>query len=661
MSSLFTGPGFLASRRNDAFPDPFGDVASLAMPITIQDALRWCEFIIMKNGPYREALRRVLSYFITDIEISSPTGDVDKRLGVEEKQKYLDFLNDTLGIKSILHDVGLDFLTYGNSFTSLLVPFKRYLWCPRCKLEAPLNKIYGNAAFAFQWSGFEFHATCPRCQYSGAWRHVDRRGSEKSGLLVKRWNVHQMDLLHDPYTDDTAYIWKLPDDYRALIRRGHLHHLERAPMEVIRAVQENKAILFDPEVVYHMRESAMAGVLSRGWGVSRVLVNFTQAWYVQVLNRFNEAIALDYIIPFRVLTPQPQRGPAGEVNDPVLTMNLSRFTARVEHMLRLRRKDPARWNVLPFPVEYQALGGDAKDLAPKELLDQGMDTLLSAIGIPPELYRGSLTMQSAPAALRVFEATWSHLIHNLNRFLNKLCERVSQLMEWEPVTARLQRVTHADDLNRQMAKLQLMMGGQISQTTGLKTVGLEFAEEQRRKLEEERISAEETQNMQEELEQAAQMDEMAMPQGQAPQGLAPPAAATGAQQIPQFQGMPGAMPGGGMPPVQPAGAAPMGPPNAMQQFGAAMGTQPADTPEAMVAKAQTIAQQLIAYPEAQRSSALIQLKRSDSTLHALVRSQLDEMRQAAELQGREMVLQQQYGKQAQALRKRLVGGSNGRK
>jgi hypothetical protein len=192
-------------------------------------------------------------------------------------------------------------------------------------------------------------------------------------------------------------------------------------------------------------------------------------------------------------------------------------------------------------------------------------------------------------------------------------------------------------------------------------VGLEFAEEQRRKLEEERISAEETQNMQEELEQAAQMDEMAMPQGQAPQGLAPPAAATGAQQIPQFQGMPGAMPGGGMPPVQPAGAAPMGPPNAMQQFGAAMGTQPADTPEAMVAKAQTIAQQLIAYPEAQRSSALIQLKRSDSTLHALVRSQLDEMRQAAELQGREMVLQQQYGKQAQALRKRLVGGSNGRK
>ena len=670
MSTLAIGRGLSATggnwRTDDRFPDPFMDIASQAFPSNIQDALRWCEFVLMKNGPYREALNRVISYFITDIEIVSTTGESDKRIGREEKQKYLDFLNETLGIKTALHTVALDYLSYGNSFTTLLVPFRRYLWCPQCKLEAPLRKIYNNDQFKFTWSGFEFNAFCPHCGYQGRWNHVDRRSGEKGELKIVRWNPHEIDILNDPYTKDNAFIWQIPDDYRNLVRRGHLFHLERASWELVQAIKDNKALMFDKDVVYHMREEPLAGIYDRGWGISRVLVNFTQAWYVQVLHRYNEAIALDYVIPFRVITPQARKGQAGATDDPVLSINLGGFVSRVEGMLRMRRKDPARWNVLPFPVEYQALGGEAQDLAPCDLLELGMDTLLNAVGIPVEMYRGNLSIQAAPAALRLFEANWSHLVHHLNRFLNRMCEKVSQLMSWEPVSARLQRVTHADDLNRQMAKLQLMMGGQISRTTGLATVGLEFTEEERRKLEEERLSAEETAIAQEQLEQAAQMDEMAvpmppggmppggmppggMPPGGMPPGGMPPGgdpAAGGA--MPQFQGMPGAMPGGGMPPVAPAGpmGQPMGAMGAAQGFGAQMGTQPVDTPEALEQKAAVIAQQLLAMPESQKDSALIQLKKDDHVLHALVKSQLDEMKRDAELQGRDMILQQQYGKAA---------------
>lgn len=37
------------------------------------------------------------------------------------------------------------------------------------------------------------------------------------------------------------------------------------------------------------------------------------------------------------------------------------------------------------PVEYTPLGGDASQLAPKDLLKQGMDTLLASIGIPADV------------------------------------------------------------------------------------------------------------------------------------------------------------------------------------------------------------------------------------------------------------------------------------
>jgi hypothetical protein len=63
----------------------------------------------------------------------------------------------------------------------------------------------------------------------------------------------------------------------------------------------------------------------------------------------------------------------------------------------------------------------------------------------------------------------------------------------------------------------------------------------------------------------------------------------------------------------------------------------------MMGRANEIAQQLMTLPETQRKSELISLKRTDPTLHSLVISVMDDIRQQARSQGQQMVLQQQYG------------------
>jgi hypothetical protein len=90
-------------------------------------------------------------------------------------------------------------------------------------------------------------------------------------------------------------------------------------------------------------------------------------------------------------------------------------------------------------VQYQALGGDATQLAPRDLLDQGLEVLLNNVGVPVELYKGSLQIQSAPAALRLFESSWSHLVHNLNGYISFVMRRLGQLLNWEKAEARLPR------------------------------------------------------------------------------------------------------------------------------------------------------------------------------------------------------------------------------
>jgi DNA repair exonuclease SbcCD ATPase subunit len=65
------------------------------------------------------------------------------------------------------------------------------------------------------------------------------------------------------------------------------------------------------------------------------------------------------------------------------------------------------------------------------------------------------------------------------------------------------------------------------------------------------------------------------------------------------------------------------------------------TLEELEAKAQTLAQQIMQLPEANKDSELIQLKKANPTLHALVKSCIEQMRQQAKTTGGAMVMQQQ--------------------
>jgi hypothetical protein len=632
-----------ASANNTAqpFPDPFMDYASTAMPSTFTNSMRWCEYLLLANGVYRSAIDRVIAYFLTEVEIDG----TDR----EGKEKYLGYLYDTLGIDRLLMNVALDYCCYGNSLSSLVIPFRRHLSCPKCGFEAPLKKIVNNDRFKFQWVN-EFRAACPNpaCHYSGKWTHVDRRSTEEDDLVVKRWNIHELELTWDPYSDTTGHVWRIPPYYKTHINRGTLHILEHAPWEVIQAVQHNKYILFDPDVIYHAKEDTLCGVMNKGWGISRVLTNFRQAWYLQVLHRHNEAIGLDYIIPFRVITPEPRTGSGGQngmMGDPIFSADMGSVSGMIQSMLAQRRRDPTAWFTLPFPVRYQALGAEANQMAPYQLMDQALDTLLNSINVPVEFYKGSLTLQAAPTALRLMESGWGHLVHMLNRFLQWLVNKISIALSWEQVTARLERPSHADDLNRQLAKLQLMMGQQISQTTGLKSVGLKFEEEQTRLLEEQRYVAEKSQEVQEEIESSGLGDQMAAGQlgppaagGQTAPGMPAPGASGAA--APQPAGPAGGAAGGATDAAS-GGAPPAGMAPPVDPVDAMLAQLPATalesiTPQELYGMAQTLAQQIFGMPATQRISSLRRLKNKNEMLHMAVKSALEQMDSQAEQQGRQM-------------------------
>ena len=629
--------GYFGKGGDASFADPFQDIATTQMPTTMKSALWWSEYIWTVMGTYRMAMERIVSYFVTEIELGGDASD-------DEKDKYKDFMNEQLDALSFLWIMLRDRLCYGNAFASIIVPFRRFLRCPKTGDLYPLKVVYYN--FNFEFTGdFKFVATCPKTGWRGPWHVVDKPREESDHLILKRWSPHEMELLHDPYTDEVAYLWRIPEYYKRMVKEGNLYHLERASKQVLEAIQHDKLFRFHPDAIHHMKEQTLAGIRNMGWGLPRSLVNYRQIWYVQVLRRYNEAIALDYVIPFRLITPEARSGGGAAMGsqDPMATYNAGDFRSQIRHMLNKRRRDPASWQTLPFPVNYQMLGGDASQLAPTELITQGFDTLLNETGTPVEFYNGSMSMQAAPVALRLFESTHRQLVSDANRFLQWTTNTVSRVMSWEIVDCTLKRVTIADDMAKQTAALQLMMAQQLSGTSGLAAIGYDWETEQQRIADEARKQQELQARAQEEAEQAGFAQQIS--KGIDPTTGQPAGAPQGQSGAPGGQG---AGMGGGAAPAEGGGA--MSSPEAAQaggmpvtQYIQSMGQNAMVTPADMESAGEMLAQELLGLPEGVKDSQLRELKQYNSVLHSITKQKMDDARQQLRQQGGAMLQQQQYG------------------
>lgn len=258
------------------------------------------------------------------------------------------------------------------------------------------------------------------------------------------------------------------------------------------------------------------------------------------------------------------------------------------------------------------------------MLAEGNET-----GTPVEFYQGSLSVQAAPMALRLFESTHRQLVSDANAFMQWVCNTISRVMSWEIVDASLKRVTIADDMQKQMSALQLMMGQQLSGTSGLAAIGYDWETEQRRIADEAKKQQELQARQQEEMEQAGFAAEIAkgmnpaMPQGGDPaaSGQPPAGGAAGNPAGPDAQSAMGA---GGTP---------------VTSYIQSMGPDVPVTPNDLQAAAEQLANELLGLPEGQKDSELRKLKQFNPTLHAIVRQKMDEIRSNARMQGGAMLMQ----------------------
>ena len=594
------------------YADPWYTISSVTDPQSMIHLLKMAERLVFQNSLLGRGYQRVIAFLITKVVVEDCSD--------EERKKYEEFLYERMKIIPILHTVGYDCVIYNNFFGSLLTPFTRYLMCKNCrKAQAPLENV------DYKFENFKFYSKCPICKRNGEWHRYEIYNQDQKRIQLRRWSPHEMEIKEVQSTNDRTYYWKLNNVIREQIKKGDPDYLKVTPWVEVECVQKNMWLKFNDDQIIHLYSPPPAGYKTGGWGLPFSLALKSELYRYQVLRRHDEGICHESVVPTRFVSPQTTTkvGVAGTPNimDPSIATNIGQnFLGNLQRVLALRKRDPFGIFVLPHGINVQTLGGDAKNLIPREIMDSTTDFILNAGGIPVDFYKATFSTQVAPMGLRMVQSAWSLLFEQLNQLLDFIMTRVSKILQTEPAKAKLLRPSETDDINRAMMVANLMQAGKVSDETGLGLLNLNAEEELDRTMYGQIQAAKKQKEMQEKLEREGLTDMLN-------------AGTTPAEQAQQQQQ--GQAPGGGAP-----GGAPAGPPPLQTDPNVKM------SPVEQMERAETWAAFLLPLSVSNKqyyNQYLSNLRQKEPMTHKLTMAIMEKQRADMKNQGGQMLLQQQAG------------------
>lgn len=598
------------------FHDPFLLPSNETLPTDLESALDLCLYLYYLNPQYRRASMRVISHFVTDIDFIGDSGDED------ERDELGRFLKQDLDIFGMMLELGEEWACYGNGFCRIHFPFDRYLIDNRggSYVEYSLDMFGRNLKYI--WQDMKYEVTDPRTMHLSKDKQKkvklhfrDKPSTDRTRIMLRKIDPRQVVLQHAFISGRQQVIWKFEPEFINAIKAGVAYQVNETPISMLRAIANKEDFIFNEGTVYHFKAPTISGVSNYGWGLPEVIANYRSIHQLQVYRKIDEAVGLDYMLPFRLFSPNID----GQVTDATMHSLLGRWGSEIGKLIKERRSDPFAMHALPFPVTYQEFGAEGKNLTPKDLIEFQTNDMLDGMGYPAELFRGSLQIQQIPTALRLFENSFHFIHRHFDNFLKWTVQRVLDYLNHEQIEVDLQLPRMADDLEARHIYLQLAAGAEIPREIAYKPFGIEDpVEAAKRRIEEDIEIQKEQQKAQEDFEREMTLGSMN--------------SVIGAEQEAAAQEQ-AAMQGGG-------GGGAMG--------GAPAGASGAMTPLDIEQQAMQQAQELIAADDdGNTQKVLSQIKSTNPNLHALVKEKMEELRREGESQGRAQLPQMLGGGQQQ--------------
>jgi len=447
MSFAMTDQSSMASNSNvGVHTNPYYNMSQTYTPRKLKDLFKWCEFLFYKSPHIYSALRKFGEYPITDITYETTNESL------KTKHKYL--LEKVLHARELLIQATLDRYTYGNAFISMYQPFIRYLKCPHCNTQTNIEYIH----YKFNVKKLTFTYSCDSCKkrvVAGEKNILDKKVMVSRKVNFIRWDPKLIDIEHNDITNFSTYYYTVPQSLVYRVNAGHKFLIDTLPLGFLRAIQSNKKFKFAEDAIFHMKTSGPAGI-SPEWGLPPLLAVMDLFHYTAILRKANEAIALDHLVPFRVIHPAAASGNG----DPVSTISLSKWEESMQHHMKQWRMDNLHIMYSPVPMGMTQIGGQGRALLTLGEVQEAEKNIMAALGIPSEFIYGGLTGSGMEATLRLIENQLETHTNDLLDLLQWVDDKCANFLGWDKIPVSMTKFTMVDDANAKQVIFQLWMQGQ---------------------------------------------------------------------------------------------------------------------------------------------------------------------------------------------------------
>jgi hypothetical protein len=459
---MFTGQG-------QQFADPFLLQSSRSFPLTMESTHDMCLFLYYMNPQYRRSYIRMISHFITRIDFDGEDGDQ------RERDELRDYLMDQLDVFGAVHSIGEEWSCYGNGFLRINFPFDRFLIDRR----SGKPKFYALDMFGskpqYQYQTMQYRVPDPTCMRPDGTSErdidlpfMDRPSMDMSRITLRKLDPRYVDLMHSWISGRTRVVYRFEEFFIKAIKDGFLWQVNETPIGMLRAIRDNQDFLFNEDEVYHFKAPTLSGIANNGMGLPETIANFRALYNVQVYRKIDESVGLDYMLPFRLFSPDFTGAPSmSEMAD------MASWTDFMGEVIKQRRIDPFAMHAIPIPTRYQEAGGNGKSVTPFENIQFADKQLCEATGIPAELWQGTLRVESIPTTLRLFENTFHFILRNNNALLKWIVRRILSHQNREQIGVSMQLPSMADDLEERNVYLQLAAGGEITRSKAYRAFGVD--------------------------------------------------------------------------------------------------------------------------------------------------------------------------------------------
>lgn len=583
------------------FGDPFLMYSSDVFPADLRSTFNFCLALYRQFKLFASATEKLVSFHLTDIEFTDDCDD-------EHKKALKQALVKTVRLYDKLMLAGVEESIYGNSFVTLAKPFDRYLLDDRDGRYVTYSvDQFNEKEVKYNWRDLTY--TVPDL-YKGGGR-VTLNFFDLPSNEIERFDVVTLDpryiRLDKPHlSDDVRVIYTPPADMESRIKNSVLHEVNRTPKMFLAAIANTKDFRFDAGEVFHFKRPTPIGVSDSGWGFPSILWHFDDLYQIQVYRKTDQVIALDYMFPFRVVTPQGA-GPNG--GGPLQIMQGQEFRAQVGRMFKEQRLDRTKIHGLGMPIDMHVLGGDGKRMILADVIQAYTNMFLDGMGLPAELYKGTMAINTSPIALRILSRQFNWMFEGLSNLTNFIARGLQTVMGSHPVNVALKApsIAYSDEVMRM--KMQLVAAGEASRSEVYPDLDIAEPVEARveRILEDQEIqrrTQERGEAFQREMQQGSMAD-VVMANMQAAAG-----------------GQPGAAPQGGGAPPQGGG-------------GLNYAASPSDDPVGVKQRAQDIAAQWDQLDNGTRRKEMMNCRAVNENLYAMAMQALKELRSSRESAARQ--------------------------